>query len=223
MLARLLSSARRREVEGHKPDLSAEAHIDREVIQLFALVEEAVAGATHALLTADREAARLLVAKDADLDALYRKIEKQVQAEVMAGTSKPTRTRWLLALLSMLPELERSGDLAEHVAQRATRPLPAEMPARVRGLIEQMGELGCRMWRMSADVYAERRGSESLALLDDKMDDLHVQLIAEIAGGSLPAPVAIELALIGRFYERLGDHAVNIALRVPQRPGENSD
>ncbi|MHB1988796.1 MAG: phosphate signaling complex PhoU family protein [Acidimicrobiales bacterium] len=192
--------------------------IDRQVIQLFALVEEAVAGATHALLTGDREAARELVSKDLALDALYRELQELVHAQVMAGGLSANRTRWLLALLSMLPELERSGDLAEHVAQRAIRNLPAEMPARVRGLIEEMGEIACSMWKMAADAYADRVASaEQIDRLDDEMDDLHVQLIAEIAGGSVAVPAAIELALVGRFYERLGDHAVNITRRVPHR------
>jgi phosphate transport system protein len=116
----------------------------------------------------------------------------------------------------MLPELERSGDLAEHVAQRATRNLPAEIPARMRGFIEQMGELACSMWRMAADAYAERlAGAERIDLLDDELDDLHVQFIAELVGGAVPVQVAIELALVGRFYERLGDHAVNLTRRVP--------
>ncbi len=79
--------------------------IDRQVIQLFALVEEAVAGATHALLTGDREAARALVANDVALDALYREIEDRVHGQVMAGGLSTNRTRWLLAVLSMLPEL----------------------------------------------------------------------------------------------------------------------
>lgn len=200
--------------EGHTVEDARD--IDRQVIQLFALVEEAVAGATHALLTGDREAAKELVAKDQALDDLYRDLESLVHEQVMAGGLSPNRKRWLLALLSMLPELERSGDLAEHVAQRAIRSLPGEMPARVRGLIEQIGELACRMWKMAADAYAERaEGAEQIDLLDDQIDDLHVQLIAEIAGGSVAVPVAIELALVGRFYERLGDHAVNIARRVP--------
>ncbi|MGH9295845.1 MAG: PhoU domain-containing protein, partial [Acidimicrobiales bacterium] len=51
--------------------------------------------------------------------------------------------------------------------------------------------------------------------LDDEMDDLHVEFIAELVSGTVPLPAAVELALIGRFYERLGDHAVNLARRMP--------
>jgi phosphate transport system protein len=190
--------------------------IHRRVIQMFAIVEEAVAGATDALLTGDRERARALVASDAALDELYFELQRLVHDRVVAGGLDASETTWLLAVLSMLPELERSGDLAEHVAQRATRNLPAEIPARMRGFIEQMGELACSMWRMAADAYAERlAGAERIDLLDDELDDLHVQFIAELVGGAVPVQVAIELALVGRFYERLGDHAVNLTRRVP--------
>jgi phosphate transport system protein len=115
-----------------------------------------------------------------------------------------------------VPELERSGDLAEHIAQRAVRGLTGELTPRVRGLIEQMGRTGVEMWRASAEAYAERDGQAVARLReqDDELDDLHVSLIAELASGKLSIPVAIELALVGRFYERLGDHAVNIAARV---------
>jgi len=70
--------------------------------------------------------------------------------------------------------------------------------------------------RGSADAYAERdpSGASRLREIDDELDDLHVSLTAELASGKLSIPVAIEVALVGRFYERLGDHAVNIAARV---------
>lgn len=204
--------------EALRPDDEVGAQIDRRVIQMFALVEEAVAGATHALLTGDREAARALVASDALLDDLYLELERLVHDKVVQGGLTLPETRWLLAVLSMLPELERSGDLAEHVAQRATRNLPSEMPARTRGFVERMGDVACQMWRMAADAYAERLSSaEPIDALDDEMDDLHVQFIAELVGGSVPVPIAIELALVGRFYERLGDHAVNLVRRAPAR------
>jgi phosphate transport system protein len=211
---RSLSAVRR---EAHEPiDL---ALIDRHVIQLFALVENAVAGATHALVSADREAARILVAADADIDALYQELEASVQSRLLDRPSNPSETQYLLAVLGMLPELERSGDLAEHVARRATRNLPAEMPARLRGYVQRMGEVACAMWRIAADGYGgdARSTTERLVALDDEMDDLHVTFIAELVAADTPVVVAIELALVGRFYERLGDHAVNLARRVPSR------
>jgi phosphate transport system protein len=195
------------------------ALIDRHVIQLFALVENAVAGATHALVSGDHEAARILVAADADIDDLYQELEASVQARLLDRPSDPAETQYLLAVLGMLPELERSGDLAEHVARRATRNLPAEMPARLRGYVQRMGEVACAMWRIAADGYGgdARSTTERLVSLDDEMDDLHVSFIAELVAAETPVVVAIELALVGRFYERLGDHAVNLARRVPNR------
>ncbi len=203
--------------EPHEPiDL---ALIDRQVIQLFALVENAVAGATHALVSADHEAARVLIAADADIDALYQRLESSVQSLLLDRRSNSSETQYLLAVLGMLPELERSGDLAEHVARRATRNLPAEMPARLRGYVQRMGEVACAMWRIAADGYGgdARSVTEHLVALDEEMDDLHVSFIAELVAAETPVVVAIELALVGRFYERLGDHAVNLARRVPSR------
>jgi len=195
------------------------ALIDRHVIQLFALVENAVGGATHALVSADREAARKLVAADADIDELYQQLESSVQARLLDRPSNPGEAQYLLAVLGMLPELERSGDLAEHVARRATRNLPAEMPARLRGYVQRMGEVACAMWHIAGDAYAGdvTGATERLESLDDEMDDLHVTFIAELVTAGIPVEVAIELALVGRFYERLGDHAVNLARRVPSR------
>ncbi len=204
-----------------KGDGSVELELmDRHVIQLFALVENAVAGATHALVNADREAARNLVAADADIDDLYQALEASVQARLLDRPSDPAETHYLLAVLGMLPELERSGDLAEHVARRATRNLPAEMPARLRGYVQRMGEVACAMWHIAGDAFGgESPGAtEQLESLDDEMDDLHVTFIAELVTAGIPVEVAIELALVGRFYERLGDHAVNLARRVPSRP-----
>jgi phosphate transport system protein len=72
------------------------------------------------------------------------------------------------------------------------------------------------MWRATTDAYAERQpnGWALVDDLDDEMDDLHVSLAVEAVAGTMPVPVAVELALLARFYERFGDHAVNLAKRV---------
>ncbi len=183
---------------------------------MFALVSEGLAGATEALLAGDREAARALVARDEMLDKLYVDVESLVQRQFALQSPMAVDLRFLLSVLRIVPELERSGDLAEHIAQRAVRGLTGELTPRMRGLIEQMGRTGVEMWRRAADAYAERDGHAVIHLReqDDELDDLHLSLIAELASGKLSVPVAIELALVGRFYERLGDHAVNIAARV---------
>lgn len=190
--------------------------IDREVIKLFALVGEGVAGATHSLLAGDREAARVLAESDEAIDALYREVEELAQRQLAHRATGPQELRYLITVLRMLPELERSGDLAEHVSRRAVRGLGVELSPRARGLVEQMGEVACEMWRATADAYVDRSPdvAEHVEELDDEVDELHVVLTAEIASGSMPLPVAIEAALVARFYERFGDHAVNLARRI---------
>jgi phosphate transport system protein len=189
--------------------------IDREVIKLFALVGEGVAGATHCLLDGDREAARVLAESDETIDLLYREVEQLVQSQLALRETGPDELRYLVAVLRMLPELERSGDLAEHVSRRAVRGLGVELSPRARGLVEQMGEVASEMWHATADAYADRAPvADDIEELDDELDELHVTLTAEIASGSMALPVAIEAALVARFYERFGDHAVNLARRI---------
>ncbi len=190
--------------------------IDQQVRQLFALVSEGLAGATDALLAGDRQAARALVERDAMLDSLYVDVEEVVQKQFALQAPLATDLRFLLSVLRIVPELERSGDLAEHIAQRAARGITTELTPRLRGLIQQMGKVGVHLWRETAQAYDQRSADavDRLRQLDDELDDLHVSFIAELASGKVSVPVAIELALVGRFYERLGDHAVNIAARV---------
>jgi len=191
--------------------------IDRKMLQLFALVGESVSGATHALLSGDREAAKAMVDRDAVVDRLYHDIEElSLQQLTAAGINSPSDLRFLVTVIRMLPDLERNGDLAEHVARRAARGLGTELSARSRGLVERMGEVAVRMWRTTTDAYAERQATAASAvdILDDEMDDLHVSLTVEVVAGTMPLPVAVELALLARFYERFGDHAVNLARRV---------
>ena len=191
--------------------------IDRKVMQLFALVGDSVSGATHALLAGDREAAKALADRDEVVDSLCHDIEElTLQQLTVAGITSPNQLRYLVTVIRMLPDLERNGDLAEHVARRAARGLGAELSARSRGLLERMGEVAVHMWRATTDAYAERQATGWALVddLDDEMDDLHVSLTVEVVAGTMPLPVAVELALLARFYERFGDHAVNLAKRV---------
>ncbi len=191
--------------------------IDRTVLQLFALVGDSVSGATLALLAGDREAAKALAERDEIVDSMCHEIEElTLQQLTVAGITSPDQLRYLVTVIRMLPDLERNGDLAEHVARRAARGLGAELSARSRGLLERMGEVAVHMWRATTDAYAERqpKGWELVDDLDDEMDDLHVSLTVEVVAGTMPLPVAVELALLARFYERFGDHAVTLAKRV---------
>jgi phosphate transport system protein len=198
------------------PTIPEPHEVDRLFAQVFALVGEGIAGATHALLAGDREAAKELVQRDEVIDRIISEISHSVQHQLVHGETTSEERRELVAILRMLPDMERNGDLAEHIARRAARGLGAEMSARSRGLVERMGEVATTIWRSTADAFAERSASAANQVddLDDELDDLHVTLTAELVAGTMPLPVAIELAMVARFYERFGDHAVNLARRM---------
>ena len=199
------------------------AAIDIRLARLFALVIEGLSSATAALLEGDREAARAVAAADPVIDDLYQEAEALVHEQLTRdGMISGAELLRLIAVLRIAPELERSGDLVEHIALRASQNLGALLNPRCRGLIQRMSDIGVELWRAAADAYEDSdiTVADRLRLRDDDLDALHVELSAELAAGGTSVPVAIEMGLVGRFYERLGDHAVNIARRVtpPRAP-----
>ncbi len=192
------------------------------VVRVFAMVGEAMAEATHSLLAGDRELAKQVVEQDDAIDTLVNEIVASVEAQLLEsdGLSVETR-RTLLTLLRVLPEVERNGDLAEHIARRAARGLGTEMSPRSRGLIERMGEVASTIWREATDVVIDGKLEATGAIedIDDELDELHVALTAELVSGSMALPVAVEVSLLARFYERFGDHCVNLARRQVGRDG----
>ena len=190
--------------------------IDRKIVQIFALICEGVSGATDAFLAGDHDAAKALFAREVLVDELYAEVEALVQTQLLLQSPMAEDARFLLCALRIVPELERTGDLAEHVAAGAVRGLSAELTPRARGLVEQLGSVAADMWREAMDAYIERDplAGARLRERDDEMDDLHATLTAELASGSMRVPVVLEMGLIARFFERLGDHAVNVAERV---------
>ena len=198
-------------------DLAQELQeIDRKVTDLFSLVSEGIGAATEALLASDVDAASSVVARERLIDSLYYDIEGLVQRQFALASPAATDMRYLLSMLRIVPELERSGDLVEHIAKRALRSLGEELTPRIRGLVERMGRVGVLLWRGAAESYVDRDPAKvaELRSLDDELDELHVAVIAEIVEAELRLPVAIEMALVARFFERLGDHAVNVANRM---------
>ncbi len=204
------------------PDAGISEEMRQKVVQIFALVGEAIAEATHALLAGDRELAKRVVEQDVVIDNLVNEIVMTAEQRLFEDNSLDAGTRRvLLTLLRILPEVERNGDLAEHIARRAARGLGNEMSPRSRGLIERMGEVASTIWREATDVIIDGKLEAAGAIedIDDELDDLHVSLTAELTSGSMTLPVAVELALLARFYERFGDHCVNLARRQVGRDG----
>jgi phosphate transport system protein len=197
--------------------------IDSRMAQLFALVSEALAGATHALLSGDAEVGLAVVEGDQSVDDLTADVELLVWKQIDDESTTSITLRHLVGVLLILPELERSGDLAEHIAQRGVTRLGTEMSPLSRGIIQRMAEVALEMWRDAADAYGDRAAhAEALSEADEEIDILHERLTKEIAAESMPTAIGAQVTLLGRFYERLGDHAVNLARRIEmlQRPSQ---
>ena len=198
--------------------------IEAKVIELFAMVAEDLPGATQALLSGNNEVIQALAEREQAIDALYPQIEELVNREILLQAPVASDLRFLLSVLRIVPELERSHDLVMDIASRANHILSDDLSPRSRGLVERMGNLVSDMWRQAADSWYQRDRSAAATLdeRDDEMDELHASLIAELASGRMALPVTMEMTLVARFYERLGDHAVNIARRVIYLAGSQS-
>jgi phosphate transport system protein len=178
--------------------------IEAKVIELFAMVAEDLPTATQALLSGNNEALQLLAERDRVIDALYTEIEELVNREILLQAPVASDLRFLLSVLRIVPELERSHDLVVEIARLADH------------ILSRMGNLASGMWHQAADAWNERDRSAAFVLgeRDDEMDELHASLIAELASGRMTLPVTMEMALVARLYKRLGAHAANIARRV---------
>jgi phosphate transport system protein len=192
------------------------AEIDGKVIRLFALVTEGVAAASHALLAGDVEVAQAMSARDASLDQLESDVEQIAERELLMQTPMARDMRYLVSVLRVVPELERSGDLAEHIARRAAHGLADRLTPTVRGFLEEMAGICSDMWRRAADAWVERDPdvASELDKADDRLDILHEQLVAELERADIALADALQTTLVARFYERLGDHAVHISERI---------
>ncbi|HVV38330.1 MAG TPA: PhoU domain-containing protein [Acidimicrobiales bacterium] len=189
-----------------------EAGVDR----LFGFVAEGLAIATDAFVRDDRPLAASLLDREPLIDALRLQIEDRAQTILTEDrTLTAQQIRFLVSVLRVVPELERSADLVEHIALR-TGVLSTRLPDDVRALIAEMGQEAVTMWRGAAGAWAARQASyvEVLRASDDAIDDLHVQLTERLSSLPLTVPEAIELGLVARFFERLGDHAVNVTARL---------
>ena len=195
--------------------------IEAKVIELFGMVAEDLPVATQALLTGSKEAAQVLTEREQAIDALYVEIEGLANRLILLQSPAAIDLRFLLSVLRIVPELERSHDLVIQIAGAGTHLLGKDLSPRARGLIERMGDLASGMWRQAADSWYERDHSVAGVLdeRDDEMDELHISLTAELAAGQMTLPVIMEMTLVARCYERLGDHAVNIARRVTYLAG----
>ena len=189
--------------------------IERSILNLFAAVREALSRATYALLNGDLELAQSVVEGDQEIDERTAELELSIWSRIDQEDPNPAELRQSVALLLILPELERSADLTEHIAQRARGNVGSEMTPSARGIVQRMSDVAAEMWQATAAAFVDTEAIDlELHEEDEELDILHDRLTAEIAKGEMPPTVAAQVTLISRFYERIGDHAVNLSRRI---------
>lgn len=190
------------------------------IVQLAARAGDAVARATDALLKYDLVEAQQIIDDDDLIDVAAIGIEEKCQSLLALQQPMAGDLRQILAAMWITGELERTGGLACNICKGARRMFRTELPPRLRGLIAEMNEEAIRLIRLSVDSYSERDAALASALhdIDDRLDSLHRTFVKTLLESSrthdLDVQPSMQLALIARYYERIGDHAVNISDRV---------
>ena len=189
--------------------------IDQHVRTMFAEVPAQLRAATAAFIAGDRGLARRVIENDEAVDLLLDDIEVLAQSALAQRDLAESDLRYLVTVLRIVPELERSGDLVEHIAMRANPAIAGNLSADPRLHVAAMGATAVDMWQLRpAPLRRDASAAAELRARDDVVDDLHVQLTSELSHCRMQASVAIELGLVARFFERLGDHAVNVVRRL---------
>jgi len=191
-----------------------------DVVRLAAMATEFIPRGTEVLLSMDLNGARALIEDDDVLDELSIEIEDHCYHVLALQQPMASDLRAIVTAIRLTSEIERSADLMVNVAKGTRRIYPVEFDPKVRGLIERMSEEALRLYKVAIDAYVEQNASLAAALddMDDKLDDYHRDYIEAIFeshhSSNLGLEAAVQLALVGRYYERIGDHAVNIGTRV---------
>ena len=205
------------------------AEVGDGLIEMSRLVGSAVSKATTALLDADLAAAESVIAADEEVNQLYRQLDDEAVQLLARQQPVATDLRAIVTALRMSSDLERVGDYAVHIAKVAKRRHPANViPVELRATILEMGQAATRIAVKAGTVIATRDLALAAQLLadDDTIDDLHASLFTTLLSDDWDHGVeaAIDLALLGRYYERLADHAVSVSHAVTYLvTGEHSD
>ncbi len=193
--------------------------VQRDLIRLAAHVTDGVGRGTEALIDLDLTTAQALIDGDDVIDAATLDIEERCFTILARQQPMASDMRAIVTAIRLTAEIERSGDLMVNVAKATRRLYGSAVPVPLHSLLRAMAEEGVRLFGLAMDSYADRDAALAGALddMDDRLDQLHkdyIQTILEIHADVRDVQVAVQLALVGRYYERIGDHAVNIGERV---------
>ena len=190
-----------------------------DLVSMTGAVRVAVSRATRALLTADAEIAEKVISDDAAIDAARERVERQSFELLALQQPVATDLRMLVAGLRMVADLERMGDLSVHVAKVARLRAPqVAVPEELRPTIERMAAVAEQMIDTAGIIIAERDldGARRMEEDDEEMDQLRRSSFRLMLDDAWPHGVeaAVDIALLGRYYERIADHTVSLARRV---------
>ena len=190
-----------------------------DLAEMSRLVESAVNRAGQALLTADLQLAQSVIGDDRTIDALERELDERCVLLLAQQQPVATDLRVVVSALRMSATLERMGDLARHIAQvaRGRYPAHAVVPTLHR-TFEQMHDAAVRVARRTTTLLTTRdlTVAANVQRDDDLLDSLHQDTFTALLDGTWSGTPqeTVDVTLVGRYYERFGDHGVSIAKRV---------
>lgn len=190
-----------------------------DLVTMARLVRETVSEGTAALLEGDAVRAESVISGDAKIDALRETLEERSFELLSLQNPVAGDLRMLVASLRMVSEFERMGDLAVHIAKIARLRVPdVAVPDQVVPMISRMAAVAEVMIAKVEHVIAasDVAAAKDLEEIDQEMDLLRRNSFRELLGSDWEYGVepAVDIALLGRYYERIADHAVSIARRV---------
>jgi phosphate transport system protein len=183
------------------------------------MVAISMQNATTSILTSDLKLAEEVIASDEKIDEIQHDSDSRVIDIIARQQPVASDLRALVTALRIGSDLERMGDLAHHVAKIARLRHPnAAIPVELVEIVHAMGDAAVRITQKTGVVIATRDTEMALEVErdDDEMDALHRKLISALIEPTWKYGIetAIDLTLLGRYYERYADHAVSVARRV---------
>jgi phosphate transport system protein len=193
--------------------------LNDKLVEMTRLVRSAISRATTAILDSDLALAESVISRDEEVNATFAEIESTIFDLMARQQPVAVDLRTVVTALRMGTDLERMGDLAVHVAKVARLRHPdSAIPPHMRSTILEMGQIAESLVTKAGGCVASRDVEAALELPrdDDEMDRLHRRLFRLLLDKDWPYGMepAIDITLIGRYYERYADHAVRVAQDV---------
>ncbi|MGA0189099.1 MAG: phosphate signaling complex protein PhoU [Candidatus Nanopelagicaceae bacterium] len=193
--------------------------VTQSLLDLSSLVSSAITQATHALLTAVLSEAEAVIAADDRVDEIQHELDARIIDIIARQQPVASDLRALVTALRMSADLERMGDMAHHIAKITRLRHPgAAVPSELLLTIEEMGKVARLISDKVGGVINSKDIDKALEVEkdDDEMDLLHRRLFTALLEPTWPHGIetAIDMTLIGRYYERYADHAVSVSRRI---------